>query len=130
MPASLAACAAKLERATEHLAELRAEQQAYLATEPIQLASHFEQDTGWWIFTATCARISLRYSNIIGDCINNLRSVLDQLVSQLVIANGAQPDRRHQFPITTNPTDFAKAAKTMLRGVSDDHVRIIEAPAV
>ena len=47
MPASLAACAAKLERATEHLAELRAEQQAYLATEPIQLASHFEQGTGW-----------------------------------------------------------------------------------
>jgi hypothetical protein len=34
---------------------------------------HFEQETGWWIFTATCARISLRYSNIVGDCINNPR---------------------------------------------------------
>jgi hypothetical protein len=93
---------------------------------PLQIESHFDADTGWWIFSASCKQISLRYSNIVGDCVHNLRSSLDQLVAQLVIAGGGRPNRKHQFPITQKPNDFNRQAKTQLMGVSEAHRAIIE----
>lgn len=85
--ASLAACAAKLDWATEHLEALRAEQCSYLESAPLKTTSHFDAATSWWSFRA-CERISLRYSNIVGDCVHNLCSMLDQLVTHGAIASG------------------------------------------
>ena len=126
MKASLAACAAKLDRAMEHIEALRAEQRTYLESSPLQIASQFDAETGWWRFIASCEQISLRYSNIVGDCVHNLRSTLDQLVSQLVVANGGRPSSSHQFPITRDAENFLRQAKHRLKGVSDEHRAIIE----
>jgi hypothetical protein len=127
MKASLAACAAKLGRATEHLDALRTEQHTYMESSPLKVTSHFDATTGWWSLRASCERISLRYSNIVGDCVHNLRSTLDQLVTQLAIANGRQSTSKHQFPITRDAGSFSRQAANQLRGLSDEHRAIIEA---
>jgi hypothetical protein len=127
MTASLEACAAKLDRAVEHIDALRVEQRAYMQTEPMHVESRFDGDTGWWVFSASCERVSIRYSNIVGDCVHNLRSALDQLVAQAVIANGGQPTTDHQFPITETAASFTKQAKRRLESVSEPHRAIIEA---
>lgn len=124
--ASLAACTAKLDRAVEHLDTLRSEQRAYMESSPLKVTSRFDSATGWWSFYVSCQRISLRYSNIVGDCVHNLRSALDQLVTQLVIANDQQPTSQHQFPITRDAKDFLGQAKNRLKGLSDEHRAIIE----
>jgi hypothetical protein len=125
--ASLDACAAKLDRATEHLDALRTEQSAYMESSPLKVTSHFDAASGWWSFRASCERISLRYSNIVGDCVHNLRSTLDQLVTQLAIVNGQQSTTQHQFPITRDANTFSKQASQRLKGLSDEHRAIIEA---
>src|SRR5438067_10019193 len=127
MQPSLEACASKLDRAQEHYAEHMEEHNAWMSSGPVTFASHFESDTGWWIFTASCKKISLRYSNIVGDCISNLRAALDHLVTQLVIANGGSPTRNHQFPIYDSGADFDRAMRSRLAGVAAGHVEIIRA---
>ena len=44
-----------------------------------------------------------RWSAIIGDCVHNLRSALDHLACQLVIAHGGDPNRATNFPILDKP---------------------------
>ena len=57
---------------------------------------------------------------IIGDCVQNLRSALDYLVWEMVIATGSQPSKRNAFPICTTDAAFdVEADKKRLRGISD-----------
>ena len=48
---------------------------------------------------------------IIGDCLQNLRSSLDYLVWELVLAEGKEPGKHNSFPICPGPTSdsFDKA---------------------
>jgi hypothetical protein len=125
---SLAACWAKLDRASEHIAELKTEVVAYFESTPIRIeSSSFEAETGWWIFkTDEVKRLPLRPSVIIGDILHNLRSALDHLVWQLVLFNGADPTTRNQFPIESGEQRFAKAARRMLAGVAEHHIEQIK----
>lgn len=50
-------------------------------------------------------------SVICGDAIHNLRSALDHLVWQLVLAEGNKPDRWNQFPIYADPDDFDRLVR-------------------
>lgn len=52
-----------------------------------------------------------------GEIVHHLRSVLDNLVWQLVIANGAVPDGDSEFPIARDYEWFDKVAPKKLRGV-------------
>lgn len=47
----------------------------------------------------------------IGDTLQNLRSVLDYLIWELVISNKGKPGDRHMFPICESPKGFKDALK-------------------
>lgn len=127
----MAGCASKLDRATEHYKQLIEEHEAWIGSEPMHFDGHFEAEGGWWVFTARCAPISLRYSNIIGDIVHNLRCVLDHLVCQLAVVNGGTVTHRHQFPIITDrergPKMFDGAVTNNLVDVAPEHVETIRA---
>jgi hypothetical protein len=48
-------------------------------------------------------------SLIVGDFLNNLRSTLDHLVCQAVIAEGGTPGKHHAFPIARSKSAWASA---------------------
>lgn len=64
----------------------------------------------------------------VGDALHNLRSSLDHLVWQLVIANGKKPCRKNSFPIfdPERGTPFAEITKETLKGVHPKAVEAIE----
>jgi hypothetical protein len=62
-----------------------------------------------------------------GDCIQNLRSCLDYLVWELVLAAHHHPDKKHMFPICEKARAFQDAIKAgRLRDVMPDAVAVIE----
>jgi hypothetical protein len=66
------------------------------------------------------------YSVVVGEVVHNLRSSLDHLVWQLVIANGGTPDRKNAFPIISKESDYRKQSESKLRGMTDGQRQTIE----
>jgi hypothetical protein len=66
---------------------------------------------------------------IIGDCLQNLRSSLDYLVWELVLANNNDPGKYNMFPICDTPAAFKKERdkRDRLLGVHPDAITLIEA---
>jgi hypothetical protein len=62
---------------------------------------------------------------IVGDFLHNLRCGLDHLVWQLVILNGSQPTRSHQFPICDTEGEFRGKADRQLRYLAARQVETI-----
>ncbi len=106
---------AKLARARLHLDALKGETDRVLKernpyairTSPIHVKS------GWCSVLLT-PRDFTEYGLgvIVGDLIHNLRSALDYIVTGLVLASGATLTNRHEFPIFTDPADYAKKVGT------------------
>lgn len=90
----------KLRRAYEHLHELEKEINVFVAEERDKLRASFEErPDGWWYILGTGAIVPTPYWGVIvGDFAHNLRSLLDQLVWSLVIANKEKP-RGNSFPM-------------------------------
>lgn len=71
--------------------------------------------------------IPSRFGFIIGDCFQNLRSSLDYLVRELVIAAGNKPTDREMFPICKTPKGFKGAVERgQLEGIPADAFKEIE----
>ncbi|HUZ85433.1 MAG TPA: hypothetical protein VNF26_00615 [Candidatus Baltobacterales bacterium] len=108
---NLSSCDAKLARARLHLDALKRETDRVLNERnpytihigPIHVKS------GWCSVLLT-PRDFTEYGLgvIVGDLIHNLRSALDYIVTGLVVASGATLTNRHEFPIFTDPGDYAK----------------------
>lgn len=91
----------KVARAEEHLGALRAECSAYLDSRPYELVGLPRTGDGdedlliWRLHHPPPLRLSV----LLGDMLHNLRSSLDHLAWQLVLANGGTPDKKTSFPI-------------------------------
>jgi hypothetical protein len=76
-------------------------------------------DLRQYSFTAYGPPPPLEFSVLAGEVVHHLRSSLDHLVYQLVLANGQQPTERHEFPICASAQKFAEAiSRGKIRGVS------------
>lgn len=79
---------AKIARAEEHVAALRADVDAYLEGQPFELVATFEEEQGCHVVRL---RINdeppLRLSTIVGDIAHNLRSSLDSVSWRLAVAH-------------------------------------------
>ena len=62
-----------------------------------------------------------KWTLLLGDCIHNLRSALDQLVCELVRANGGTPELGTQFPAHAEP-----GGVRIPGGVAPEALRLIE----
>jgi hypothetical protein len=140
MIANLAGVWAKWQRAVEQMETLDKEVAAFCEDpNPYGMLATVDREQGRYRFEIRPrwqAGIPLRWGAIIGEIVHDFRSALDQLVWQLVLLNGQQPDKRHYFPILKEePEDgFVTAMRRTgggrrgaLRGTSDEAIAVIEA---
>jgi len=72
--------------------------------------------------------VPARFGLIAGDFLQNIRSSLDYLVWQLVIANGKKPGRCNAFPICESPEGWDKCLNEhdRFRGIHKDAIAEIK----
>jgi hypothetical protein len=118
----------KLARAEEHL---RAVQQIVSTMSRISCEIVPEEDTenpNSGVLRVRLSKPPESLGPIIGDFLFNVRSALDHLVWQLILANDAKPDKSNMFPICATTSAFADECKRgRLTGVAIKEQEIIEA---
>lgn len=131
MAEPLASCWAKLDRAGETLQSLTAEIEAFnvLAAKQIELKHGLTPDGMEYVITAHgTIVIPARFAVIVGEIVHHMRSALDHLICDLVVANGDQVTTRHQYPICSTPELYKDAVKKgNVRGLKKSTYEIIEA---
>lgn len=117
----------KLERADRHLAEFENAFGAYYARRPMHLDGYFDEPQSQWVATVRVTEAPpAAFGPIIGDIAHNLRSALDQLTWQLALLRTATPYKRTQFPIFTDPDNYAKDGTRLLQSLEPEHAGFIE----
>lgn len=109
----------KVLRAKEHLDTIREIDHQFASTDcEIVAKEDRDKDLGW--LELQLPKPPIHISVIVGECLHNLRSALDYLVWQLVLANPPQePTSRNMFPICSSPELFAEQLKRgRLNGVA------------
>ena len=93
----------KIERADKHILDLHEALVAFRDSEPYAVGTKQNPETGQLIYyLQRLTPIPSIIPAIAGDVVNNLRSALDHLAYQLVLAAGNMPTKRTYFP--TSPT--------------------------
>lgn len=117
----------KIERAKEHFRDLHAEMVAASDLRPYRIVVEPESDPREHVIRIKMSfSPPLRWAAIAGDTIHNLRSALDLLVWQLVLAKNKRPDKRTEFPIFLDPAKYKAGGPRKVKGVSEAAVNIIE----
>jgi hypothetical protein len=120
----------KLARAKTRMDELRSAVDSYLAGDPCRI-EEVSSGTKYSLRTFVDTAPDDAWVMDVAEISGHARSVLDQLVWQLVLANGQDPNSFHtQFPISTDHDSYARGKKPkreqMLAGVARKHRRIID----
>lgn len=108
----------KIERAKKHIRELDVEVQRFLARDPYSITRQDDSETG----KKSAPIVNVRedpppcVALLAGDAVHNLRSALDLLVWQLVLANGQTPGDHTTFPILKADSESGMDGK--IKGVS------------
>jgi len=89
----------KVARTAEHLDALGAEASAYLDSSPYEVVGKSQADDDTLLVCKVHRHPPLRLGVLLGDFLHNLRSSLDHLAWQLVLADGGTPGRKTAFPI-------------------------------
>ena len=112
MPEEIAWPEHKVEWARHHMKALGAQIQAYLAMQPFRDVVFDDPKTKKRLYGLELyPPIPRTFTFLIGDVVHNLRSALDHLVWQLVIANGETPDQGSEFPIFYDAKFIGEKAK-------------------
>lgn len=124
----LDAIRSKINRANEHINDLATACKTFIDSTPFVLDRVTDPSTGYYHFKLTNIQppppeISL----ITGDAIHNLRSALDHLACELVLANGQTPLRQTCFPIFDTATKYQNMDTKKVRGMSRGALRAIDA---
>jgi len=120
---------AKLDRADEHRRAYDELVEEFVAAEPYSIYTEYDPETGWHTVRWAVLReppLEL-LALVFGDMVSNLRTTLDYLVWQLVLATGKRPGRRTGFPVVRRAKDWEVQSRTALRGVEQQWVDEIEA---
>jgi hypothetical protein len=121
--ASLEPVMLKLNWAYKHLERLVPELNRYLESKPCQIVGDFEPYADRHRLTAIVRQrnpVPPEISLMFGDCIHSLRTALDYLVWQLVLAAKNEPAKENMFPVCSEPKYFTDAIKRgRLKGVSE-----------
>ena len=132
MKATLDGIEAKIERAELHRRDLSRGYHAYLKTEPYRFVPEVHDNGTKHIYRVAQAEpLAPALLAAAGDCIHNLRSALDHLAWQLVIANRGTPTEITSFPAwrsrtRTNPRTGIVEYVTVRGGVDPTALSLIE----
>jgi hypothetical protein len=119
----------KIVRAQEHLQALAAELDGYYKLHPAKVVRQEEGSPDEYSgCLETEGPIPAKLPVIMGDSLQNLRSSLDYLVWELVLAAKNTPGKHNMFPICSTPQAFSDAAvkQRRLLGIPVDAMAIIE----
>ena len=110
---------AKLKRAREGLQNLELDIDRFCKFQGCQIDHCISKEAGkqTWTYRGD-PQVPIEFSVRVGEIVYNLRSALDHLVWQLVLANGNDPGDRNEFPIFHDQTKYLNAVKRKLKGVS------------
>ena len=78
-----------------------------------------------WIYRGVTPNAPIEWSIMLGEILYNLRSALDHLVWQLVLANGQTPGRHNEFPIAVDDQTWLQEKSRALKGTSSRHEAMI-----
>lgn len=131
---SLSDAFTRLDRAHEHLYEIRAFTQAICQAQAeatrVQVAPGKTLMPGEYgvVFSVESANTPIegRLAVLVGDAVNSMRSCLDYLVGELAELDSGSRKARTQFPVEQSPEAFHSRRRTFLAGLSDAHVAYIE----
>jgi hypothetical protein len=114
----------KLQRARKHLHDLHAAVEAFRESKPYKICAKphpVKQIRHTVLCVESVQPLPPEIPLIIGDAVHNMRSCLDHLAWQLVLANGNTPDRATYFPILDPAKDPSPKVKAETgKGMSDD----------
>lgn len=126
--ASLSGCKLKLVRAEKHFNDI-AEVLLGLENGECEIFPEIDEKAKvGWLRIRLNPKPPDELSVMVGDCLFNVRSMLDHLVWQLVLANGQTPSDWLYFPISKSAKSFAEnlGKHGRLDGVSPQAVALIE----
>jgi len=102
----------KLSRAEKHLCDLDAAIRFFCESKPyrISVKPHPVAEIDYVrLFVESVTPVPAEIGLIIGDAVHNLRSALDHLAFQLVLANGKTPVTTTEFPISDPAKQYTPA---------------------
>jgi hypothetical protein len=127
MSLPLDGCWAKIERANENIKNLEVEIAAFVQPDPYIIIGDVNHQAKECTFIAKAKPIPLRFSVLIGEIIQHLRSSLDHLIWALALKRHAAPHPRIGFPICRTEEEFIAARKRgIINGISGSAQKIIE----
>lgn len=118
----------KLYRAKRHFEEFEREASAWMNAGPGEMVFAPESTPQKTLYVYQSKKpVPARFGLIAGDFVQNLRSALDYLVWQLILANGKIPHETNTgFPVCKSPSAFDKAKDRKLIGVPSEAITLIE----
>ena len=117
----------KVKRAKEHINNLELLISGFIESKPYEVFRQEETNGETNFRVKVKAQPPQEWGAIIGDVIHNLRSSLDYLVRQLVLANGKTPSKKTGFPICDNAKKFEAYGVRKIQGVSNSAVHLVRA---
>ena len=119
---------AKMIRAHEHLETLEREIKAYLSAIKVEMVLKTDpaQSRPWLVMSASDYIPPIRLSVLLGDCVHNMRSALDNLVCGLAKTVNPRCKCRGAFPYRNDETAWNKHFQDDLKGVPADAQKIIK----
>ena len=118
----------KVDRAKQHIHDLKVARERFLAEEPARFATKFDSQTGEELLYITHLRPPpAAFGLMAGDAIHNLRSALDHLAWQLVLANGQTPGNQTAFPIFDDAARYQAGRNRYIQGMAQSAVDAIDA---
>jgi hypothetical protein len=124
----LVGCREKLKRAHKHIVDLNGEIKAFSNSSTHGIRR--KPDAHGYILVHNVGRVPPLISVLIGEVVYQLRSALDHLVWQLVIANEQTPSDKNEFPIfwkVPTSADNKAAFNRKIKGISSDALALVEA---
>lgn len=122
----------RLERALHYLQSLEVEVTRWVENRPYRLWTEFNPKSGKnLIWAEVLEQPPAKLGLIIGDCLHNLRSALDNLSYELALAHygGRLPSNiasSSAFPLLGSMQEFTRKARDMIKGIHPAAQTIIE----
>ena len=104
---------AKIHRAGRHAKDLERRGDQWLLHGP-QPVIHVDREGDWEVARIELPAVPFALPIILGEITHNLRSALDHLVYQLVIAQGLKPGGHNYFPVTYDDNEFKRLTTSRL----------------
>jgi hypothetical protein len=118
----------KLERAKSHIDDLVAAIERFYETNPYDGIVQDNPETNRRELTVTRAdSLPDELAVICGDAVHNLRSALDHLIWQLIVANSRKPNENAAFPIWRSESKFKSGRPGYAKGISKPALDVLYA---